>query len=401
MKKILLKIFCVASLSLGAQTTHNLSMGADYAHQVYYSLENGEVKSVKLNSWDLAFRLSTRGSDIRVNTTQDITLKVYENGDKNNWDNIDTTGFASWRDLHDSDTSWSVTALNKSATSTLDVGWGMYNTITHLTNGDSVYIIRLSNDDYKKFWIKSLAGGVYTLIHADIDHSNLDTVYIDKGDYTNKNFAYFKFGEDEDKDLEPANDSWDLLFTKYVSEVASDYYMGVSGVLTNMGVIVEEVRNVSPLAASFSGDFSEQINTIGYDWKSLNYQNFQFEIEPDLSYFVKNINGDVYQVWFESFGGSANGNVSFKQQLISPSSVHVTNSNQLSVYPNPVTSQGDLNFDGIAAGSQLQVFSSNGHLVFSEILMSNTIALPALSSGFYQVNVISNGQSFQNKLIVK
>ena len=67
MKRILLIPFIFINTILWSQETENITLGAGYANQVYYSLKNGIQKTTTLNSWDLAFSKSNLGSGIRFN----------------------------------------------------------------------------------------------------------------------------------------------------------------------------------------------------------------------------------------------------------------------------------------------------------------------------------------------
>ncbi len=42
-------------------------MGAGYANEIYYSLENGVVGSVSRSSWDIAFSTNPMSSTILIN----------------------------------------------------------------------------------------------------------------------------------------------------------------------------------------------------------------------------------------------------------------------------------------------------------------------------------------------
>ena len=67
-----------------------LTMGAFYANQVYYSLDNGEVATVSNTNWDLAFSMAghgAAGSAILINEGN-TTLWAYP-GDTTNWNTFD------------------------------------------------------------------------------------------------------------------------------------------------------------------------------------------------------------------------------------------------------------------------------------------------------------------------
>ena len=139
------------ALPATAQNTVTVSTAAGNAEQVWYSLQNGEVATAALADWDLAFETAGFTASIRVNTQKGMRVfkAPYAVQD---WASLDTTGMlATWKEVHDSDTSWSHGALNDGLTSNeFDLGWGVYNQVTHIVAGDSAFVLQLANGDWKK-----------------------------------------------------------------------------------------------------------------------------------------------------------------------------------------------------------------------------------------------------------
>ena len=403
MKNIYFSILTLFSGLVMAQESAQISLGQGYANQVYYSLENGEVKSVALSEWDLAFDVSTRGSNIRFNSATGSKLYLYPKADKSSWSSIDTSGLSTWSQIIDSDTSWDQTAFETHVGSSLDVGWGIYNTITHAVDGDSIYIVELADNSFKKFWIEKLAFGTYTVILSDLDHSNLDTLEVAKDDYENRNFSYYSFSEQDDKDLEPATDSWDLVFTKYTTFLSPGVPFGVTGVLLNKNTRVEKIEQTPPSAANYSENWNHHINAIGYDWKSFNYNTFQFDLEDLLSYFVETQDGDIYQVEFTSFAGSSTGNVEFTKTLKLSLNTSEIGSSNFNLFPNPADNNATLQLTGLNANSQVHIHNALGQSVYVNQVINNqlSIDLSAFDKGIYWVQVTEGTQQMVKTLIVK
>jgi len=356
-------IFLVLSVTATAQLVSDIvSTGPAYQDQVWYSMENGEVASAPLNNWDIAFEISGFTASIRANNQKGLEVyqAPYAVGD---WEVVDTTGMtASWNRLYNSHTSWSEGALNRYSTSDFDLGWGMYNPITHAVVGDSIQVIKLANGEFKKFRMESLAGGVYTFTFSNLDGSSTTTASIDKSDYSGKNFAYYSIENQEELDREPLTADWDITFCKYISEVQGQPY-GVSGVLHNYGVKVNQVEGVEVEEAEpWSGDFQEEINTVGYDWKSFDFMSGEFMITEDLSYFIWTNSGNIYQLVFTGFGGSANGEYEFGFESFSALNTETEWEESLNIFPNPVTN-GELNIQGIPSNARLTVFDITGAVV--------------------------------------
>ena len=145
-----------------------------------------------------------------------------------------------------------------------DLGWGNYSFITHYVTADSLFVVKLPSGSYKKLWIDRLASGVYYFTYADLDGSNEVSETVTKSDFTNKNFAYYSIDSQTELDREPANDSWDLLFTKYTTMLnygGAQMPYGVTGVLSNAGVEVNKVSGIHKLEADTTdGSFSSNIS---------------------------------------------------------------------------------------------------------------------------------------------
>ncbi|GIV27087.1 MAG: hypothetical protein KatS3mg027_0901 [Bacteroidia bacterium] len=321
-------------LSIAQTTIDTVSVGSGYANEKWYSLENDEQGSSPKNNWDIAFETSGMGSAIHINSVIGTKLWLYPNGDTSAWNSIDTSGINTWVPRYNSDTSWSVGAFNVGATSNpYDLGWGIYNSITHEVIGDSLFIIKLSNNQYKKLWIKKLSSGVYYFQYADLNGNNLQNESIAKASYNTKTLVYYSIQNNMILDREPVSANWDLVFKQYTAFIPSPYT--VAGVLQNKGVSAIKVHPVDTSYNQwFNHTWNTAINTIGYNWK--NYTG-SWQIEDSLVYFVKSKQGDVWKLIFTGFGGSGNGNYIFKKQKISPTSVasYVSEMPEIILYPVP------------------------------------------------------------------
>ena len=409
-KKILAAGLFLSSLcSKGQITKDTVSIGAGYALQKWYSLQNDEQGSAPKNNWDIAFETSGMGSGIFINSVTGTQLWVYPNGDTTAWNTLDTAGISSWKPYYNSDTSWSIGAFNKGKTNNPnDWGWGIYNTITHQVIGDSIYVIKLSNNSYKKIWIKKLASGTYYFQYSDLNGNNLQNVSISKTPYNSKTLIYYSIQTNSVVDREPPSSQWDLLFTQYTAFVPSPY--NVTGVLMNKGVTAVKVYPVDTSYMQwYNHSFNTAINTIGYNWK--NYSG-GWQIEDSLVYFVKSKQGDIWKVIFTGFGGSANGNYIFIKQKVSAVSVsEFSNSNNtLMLYPNPAEDIIQLiSFDTNEFNEikELSIFSPDGKKWTLESINTGMdpftlkINTDMLTPGLYFLSVTTKNQKSIIKFIKK
>lgn len=415
MKKALLTMLLATALirSSAAPVTDTVSIAASYANQVWYSLENDEQGTAPKNNWDIAFDASGYGSSVMINSVTGTMVWKYPGADTAGWSSVDTTGMDIWDAHWNSDTSWTGAIGNyPDANDPYNLDWGVYNMTTHIVTGDSIYIVKLANGDYKKLCIISLASNVYTFKYADLDGSNEQLQTLDKTVYNSKNFAYYSMQNDAVLDREPASAGWDLVFTQHTAFIPSAYT--VTGVLANEGTEIAKVSDV-PDKDTYtdynSATFSTKINTIGYNWKSFNGTGY--DIQDSLLYFVKTAGGDIWKVIFTGFGDSADGNYIFsKEKLYTATSVHGLGAIKVTaaVYPNPASGQDvtiAYSFASPVTNAQLNITGISGRTVCSTALNSSSglhlYKLPShsLSRGIYVVTLSSAGGSVTQKLIIQ
>ncbi|MEM9050642.1 MAG: T9SS type A sorting domain-containing protein [Bacteroidota bacterium] len=402
MKQIyLLTIGLLTCAALSAQVNDVVEMGAGYANQVWYSMENGEVGSAPLDEWDLAFEINGFSAAIRANGQKGLIIYQAPYA-VSEWGSLTSLG-GDWPQLHDNPATWTQGALNRHYTSELDLGWGIYNPVTHFVTGDSLFVVELPNGTLKKMRIDALASGVYTFTYSDLDGSNEEQKQLVKAEFSGKNFGYFSFETGEMIDREPANDTWDITFTQYMGEIPGFGFYPVTGIQHNVGVRVAEVAN-TPVdeADPWSVGFDSEIDVIGSDWKVLD--GFSFVLVDDLSYFVEDLDGDVYQIFFTGFTGQSAGITEFTITEFSLLSAENVNEASFGVYPNPLNAGQILTIDGdIQAGSQVQLFSIDGKLVHQEVAQRNgllTLNTAKFEAGTYIVNMIANDNTSSQKVVI-
>jgi hypothetical protein len=245
-----------------------------------------------------------------------ITLLILSFGASTAWaQQFDTTGINSWNRLYNSYETWTTGAFdaNRDTSNPSDFGWGDYNITSHLIEGDSVYIIKTHDGEFKAISIDRLASGVFTLTHSNLNGSARVTKNLDRSLYDSKNFFYYSLTNDMVKDLEPASDAWDVVFSKYLIFFPGLGGYGVAGALHNRGVRVAQVEKnvggVAALADTAAFPFSTNISTIGYDWKSAGPNGIT--LNDTLTYFVKDQNEVINELNFTDYGGSGTGKMVF------------------------------------------------------------------------------------------
>ena len=415
MKHIYSFILLLTAIELHSQVSDIVSLGQGYANQAWYSLENGLVTEAPKAEWDIAFSASTFSSSIHINAANGTRLWTYPNGDISNWnEDWNIAGIDGWNEMFNSATSWGVGAFdtNINANNQFDFGWGTYNFVTHFVTGDSLFVLQLSNGDYKKLKINELsAAGVYSFTYADINGANETDVTITKSNFSGKNFGYYSILNGTELDREPDSSAWDLLFTQYTDFIPTPYL--VAGVLHNEGISVAQVDNVNTdTYEDYDAHiFNEDINELGYDWKT--FAGMGFNIAQDRVYFIQS-GANVWKLVFTGFGGSSNGNYEFTKELLGSVNIedeNIANDHVLTIFPNPSNGHNVnlvVSNHGNTSPSHVTINDASGKLVhqYNVVLTNgvNPLSLPIsnLDSGVYVVNLLShNGRVVTSKLIVE
>ena len=313
---------------------------------------------------------------------------------------FDTTGLSTWTNLYNSYDTWMQGAFeaNRDLNDPYDFGWGSYDMSTHIISGDSIYILHTVNDNYKAISIDQVSGGVYTVSHSDLDFSNFTTKTLDRSAYGTKNFFYYNVDNDVVKDLEPATANWDIVFTKYPIIFPGIGAYPVAGVLHNIGVRTSRVEFTTDQTPSVNDTNSFPMNagisTIGYDWKDA----FAGIVYDTLAYYVEDQNGNINELMFTGYGGSATGKMVFEVNGVADS-VILGAGNEDQIYyslqtMNEVQTNSDHDWD-IALYAQssfssipVRINDARGAELFvypkSDISLWETVGMEE-----YKVNVIS------------
>ena len=408
-KYILFKIALTFVLNITAQNQENISLNPGYSHQSFYSMLNGEVINIENDNWDLAFGTDIYSANIRINGGKGVELYTYSLGDTSAWSSINSSTINILTNpMNNSDTSWGYGAfLMNQASGMFDYGWGVYNIQTHHIVGDSIFLIRTINGNWKKLWIESKASGEYFFTYSNLDGSNEINESIQASNYSDKRFIYYSLENSIIIDREPALSEWDITFTKYITPVQGIPY-SVTGALANVGIKVAQADNIqNPLSYDnyTSHNFEPEINSMGYDWKQ--FQG-SYTIVAGRAYFVKDYLDNVWRIVFTGFDGMSTGNIEFNSTLLSTSSTNdVYFNNSLNIYPNPCSDKNNINivYD-INQKSSITIYDIYGKKVYSDDLIENgfnthIINSNLLKKGTYLVTISDiTGNNFTKKLIV-
>ena len=417
MKKIILAVCAFVAIQNGnAQVViDTVVTGNGYADNVWYSLENDEQARSVSNNWEIALATTIAQSSelsaaIRFNHKIG-TLYTVPGALPADFATLDTAGMVANGALENSDSKWGEGAFSDvTPTGQFDYGWGAYNMTSHNLEANRIFVIKYTDNTYKKVMISlNTVGKKYSLTFADLSSATPTISEVDYATITDRNFVYFSVKNDQMLNREPASASWDLTFMQYLATLGPNMRYTSFGILTNVGVEAVKVSGVAnPLTFvdHQSQTFSTDINVIGYNWKNAQAQT----VPTDVVYFVKDRNNSIWKLIFTEFttgsGTSINQNVFSKEKLVDALGVDELNANIfLNVYPNPTNDVASIVFDNQAA-ADVKIVNALGQVVYQENIQTTglqvvNVNVADFQAGIYHVLVSTDKQISSQKLIVQ
>lgn len=417
-----------AQVDENGYTTVDVSMQPAYTNQVYYKLSTNTQTPVAANSWDISFQKAggqslgaVRVNDYKVTAIYEVSQDITE------WADIDVTVQTGWTQLYNSETEWSVGAFDTASdnTSSFGFGWGLYDMGTHHVNGTRIFVLQYGTGGtatYKKIILQNLnttnqGGPIMTIKYSSWSEGAWtadQTPAIAYSENPGTECLYYSLESNATVTVAPADTAWDFVFSKYYGEVqigGSPVMYGVTGALQNgtaSGVTiaaVEEAGTLVDFTLPAANAYSENINTIGDDWKAFNQGTMTYEI-PEMTYYVKYADGSIYRMYFLSFAGQSTGNLSFKFKEVTPTAGtgEFENNKSFSIYPNPSADKNvTVALNNLTEKANINIYSITGAKVFETAITSNTqqLNLSALNSGMYIVRVEAGNYTDTQKLIIR
>jgi hypothetical protein len=405
----------------GAQNFVQISTGAGYGQQSFYRLEDDETVNLPLTSWDIAF--STIGlADAAIHINEGAAsgtgalpaLELYLSPSGGFSDPVDISGLTDR--LFNDEKSWNAGALNSVADpgNPFDLGWGLYDPLSHAIEASRVFALKLRDGSYKKFIIESLAGGVYTIRYANLDGSAETTATIAKADFPDTELAFFSFSTGETLANGPEQ-SWDLTFCRYITPLDDgtgnflDY--AVTGILSGYGTETVEARGIDPATVeieTYIDSFQTDLDVIGYDWKTFSFTD-GWVLPSDVAYFVKKADGHIWKLVFVDFEGSGTGTATFEKTdmgTLSSTQSPLGELTALSIFPNPAPAEATLAFTTATnLPLQISIRDVSGKTLWQAPLQAtegfNAIQLPVsnLPQGLYFLSMSNGNRTAVTKLI--
>ncbi|PSK90159.1 T9SS type A sorting domain-containing protein [Taibaiella chishuiensis] len=434
-----------------------VSMGVGYANSVYYSLANGMSGApVADNNWHFGVQALNAMADthggvgIWTNeaTKTGAVVKLYSLHKQGTVsfltataaDTVGMTGAA--KQLHNDTSTYAMGAFNAGATggsnpsAGINYGWGNYSSNSqggfpaHSVVGDSLYLLTLNQGGGMGapatitgtyiVWPRALANGnQWTLYVKNLATNTIDTLGVSIAGATTL-FKYYNLTTKTWSDREPNKNSWDIVFSNFMDLYGTYGLQGVTGVLSNYNIKVAQADNVAPNSAdynNFASAYSEDIHTIGSDWKTVNMTTFKYDIKANQSWFVKLSNGDIWQVYFDMFDKDAANNQKIalqKRKVFTAPVTGIVDANQfvsnVVVAPNPVINgQANLLVDAkqTIRDAKIIITDLSGRVVLQTTKTINAgfqqlrLDVSSYTSGLYMVNLAGEGWNSVQKIVVR
>jgi len=346
-----ISMMTVTATAQRAMKSDSIVMSANYVDEVYYSMANGTIQTGPRATWDIAFRTMKMSSSILTNDGSGVILYTYPKADTSGWATMDTIGLSTWKPMYNDPTDWENGAFSRNASGHPDYGWCKYNDVTHNLTGDSLFVIKLRDGSFKKLWMvkKLSAADIYIFRYSNLDGSDEQNVTEDISSLTATEFSGYSLQTNARVAFQPVKNSWDILFTKYMSVQSNGTPYLVTGVLSNDSVITKKFYPVSLDYNDFgAGTWDSTRSSIGWDWKVFDINTFTYYVVDSTVYFIKPLQGDIYKLIFTGFAGGSTGIVKFDLEKVASAGISEsgTNNLHLTVFPNPATDRINITVTG-------------------------------------------------------
>lgn len=275
----------------GDALINSVEMGPDYGQQLFFSLdENKVISSNPRSDWDLAFEASDTGWHVCLNTSRGMAVSQSHGS----FGEVTDTAGANW--------SWDSHTGNRDSTAIGD--WKVH---------EGIYLVDLGYDGithlgFAKIKLMGVTAESYAFLCGELSDTDPVSLTISKDPV--HTFVYFNLRTKQTVSIAPPDARWDLLFTQYTHIFEGPTPYLVTGVLLNpratSGCLITD-HSFEDIDFEFAQtvNYSDQLNTIGYNWKYFDFAQGQYLVYPELIYLIHTQNGYYYKLHFTDFYNSS------------------------------------------------------------------------------------------------
>ena len=291
----------VSPYDRGGTQVYSMDSSNIYEKQIFFDLgTNSIVLENDVYSWDIAFDCRQDSFHIIVNLAKTMMAA-----------NFGKVGFL--EDLSGKDSLWNIDRTNgnlDSASKAIGDWWSEIKGQEVVSKGD-MYLINLGlKSDGRKYGFRRLiidgySDGKYRIRFTDKSGNNEVSAEIPKT--PGVQFVYFSFTNSQVLNLEPPEDKWDLLFTRYT------YYYDSLGILYGVNGVFLNRKNVKAVQlttdkafedivmSDVTGELSSRMDTIGFDWKGYDLEKQIYYVYTKKYYIIQDFEGFFYKFHFLDF----------------------------------------------------------------------------------------------------
>ena len=310
--------------------TVQMAEGSNYATQFFFNLDgNITAASGPRDNWDLAFQSTDQGFHVYLNSAK--FMFAYSSG---------STVFDSVFAFSNAKLYTWVDQPSGNPDSTAIGIWEQSSNGSNAVSKGLVYLIDRGKTsanaplEKRKMRIIGCTNGVYNIEFANLDGTDKHTVQITTDG--SHSFGYLSFDNSGAQvTVAPAKDAYDLQFTMYthvfdttppgIPIAVHNFPYLLNGVLLNPNTISVSKDTVNDvpfdsvtLAMAQGRTYSKAWNTIGYDWKTFDFNDENYTIAAHFKYFIKTSGGKYYKLRFTDFydKNGVKGYPTFQYQLL-------------------------------------------------------------------------------------
>lgn len=271
--------------------TENLAIGSDYKNQLYYSLENQEtVLLANREDWDLGFEASADGFRVIINNGRFGGIKL-----------LAATSFADVTTDNSSDLIYDAPSGNLDSTAIGD--W---------RNKDNIYLFNLGNSiagtslGKYKLRIVSVTPTEYTIEYCKLNETTPVQGTITKEPAYSFSTFSLRTGQQVTATTLPKKSTYDFCIRTY-THIFSDGmpYLVMGAVMNFENTTAVKLYNTDFASFTYlnalSQEFKTNIDAIGYDWKTYNFDNSTYTVDPKTIFVLKTQNGRYFKFHFLDF----------------------------------------------------------------------------------------------------
>jgi hypothetical protein len=291
----------IEPLARGDVQSDTLEMTQNYLYQIYFSLDSGKIVHSNLKSaYDLGFECTQTGWHVILNTSD--FMKVADLGEVPFGEAYDTTGLKMRFDKSDGNPD------------SIAVGQWYSVAGSDTISNRHVYALSRGLDEmgnplglYQVIF-DSLKNGAYYFRYASLNGGALFSGKVVKN--RGVNYMFFSLQTGAVVQVEPQKETYDLLFTQYTTMLFTDqgipYPYLVTGALSNRNkteIAVDSTYDFSAITreVALTGDFTNSLDAIGYDWKYYSFKTSAYTIRKNRNYIVHVVSGDYFKLRFIGF----------------------------------------------------------------------------------------------------